>query len=201
MVSAIAALGLLVALVPAASAGQPIDIGTLTPVPAATYTCKASGGGGAICNAFTSDAYGPEETGIFCGPGADRFQVLDRGTRTIRSTRWYDKDSRLTTRMRQIDFSDVRFYNPVTGAAIYYHQRNTEIEHFTIPGDLGSAIDDNTGQFSINVPGYGNVAKEAGRVVFGPDGETLMQAGPNDYQDYLGGDTALMDDLCEVLGG
>jgi hypothetical protein len=196
----VAGIALAASLAPTASAGQPIDPQTLVPVPQDYYTCKDSGGG-AICTTEISQDYGPDETGIFCGTGADRFQVLDRGTRTIRATRWYDTQRRMTTRTRQISFSDVRFYNPLTGAAIYYHQRNTEIEKFTVPGDLDSAIDNNTGQFSINVPGYGSVVKEAGRVVFGPDGETLKQAGQADYQAYLGGDTALMNDLCHVLGG
>jgi hypothetical protein len=199
-ITIVAGIALATSLAPIASAGQPIDRATLTPVPADFYTCKATGGG-AICTTVVSREYGPDETGIFCGSGASAFQVLDRGTQIIRATRWYDTNGLLTTLKRQIDFDDPHFYNPLTGKAIYYHQRNMDNGVLAVPGDLSTISDDAHGQFSINVPGYGTVVKEAGHLIWSADGELLKQAGQSDYQEYLAGDTALMDDLCQVLGG
>ena len=170
----------------------------LNPAPPDFYSCSATGGG-TICRATTSQDYGPDPTGIFCGSGAGAFEVTDQATRTIAATRWYDRDGNLVRRLRQISFDDARFANPLNTLSVSYHQRNTDDEHFAVPGDFDSVTLYDHGVISVNLPGRGNTVSETGRLVFGPDGSLLSQAGQSEFSAYYGGDASVVDGLCAAL--
>jgi hypothetical protein len=196
----IAGLTLASAFAPAVIAAPPV-VQTLNPVPPDFYTCSPNGGG-TICRALTSDPYGPDPTGIFCGSGAGSFEVLDTATRVIRATRYYDADGNLTRRVRTFDFDGAHLSNPLTGAVLAYHQRNIDWNVLAVPGDLSTATTSGHGELSVTAPGYGQVLHGAGVVVIGPDGSLLHQGGRDDLSDYYTtGDVSIVADLCAALGG
>jgi hypothetical protein len=199
--SALAGLSLATALAPAVIAAPPPSP-TLNPEPPDIYTCQDNGGGSTICRAHTSQDYGPDPTGIFCGSGAGAFEVLDSATRVIDATRYYDRDGNIVRRRRVVDFINPHYSNPLTGALVPYTQRNPDWETFTVPGDLSSAIYYAHGMLQFTVPGMGTVLHESGTAVFVGDlgGELLHSGGPMELSDYYAGDTSLVADLCKALG-
>ena len=189
-------------LAPAVIAAPPAGP-TLNPEPPDFYTCRASGGGTTICRAHTSEDYGPDATGIFCGTGAGTFEVLDSGTRVVDATRYYNGEGNIVRRRRVVDFINPHFTNPLTGAVLPYKQRNPDWETFTVPGDLSSARYYAHGLLQFTVPGMGTVLHESGVAVFnqGLDGELIHSGGPTELSDYYAGDTSLVSDLCAALSG
>jgi hypothetical protein len=199
--SVLAGLSLATTLAPAVIAAPPPGP-ALNPQPPSIYTCQDSGGGATICRAHTSEDYGPDPTGVFCGSGAGAFEVLDSATRVIDATRYYDRDGNIVRRRRVVDFINPRYTNPLTGAVVPYTQRNPDWETFTVPGDLSSAIYYAHGMLQFTVPGMGTVLHESGTAVFVGDlgGELLHSGGPTELSDYYAGDTSLVADLCTALG-
>ncbi len=190
-------LALASVLGPAAVLAGPPATQALNPEPPDFYTCNPVGGG-TICRALTSDPYGPDATGIFCGAA----ELLDQGVRTIAATRYYDADGNLTRRVRIFDFNDTHLTNPATGATLYYHQHNTDWEDLIVPGDLSSAVLHGHGVMSITAPGYGSVLRGAGVTVVAPDGTLLHRGGLAEDADYYNtGDSSIVADLCAALGG
>jgi hypothetical protein len=186
-------------LVPAAFAGQPVTQ-TLTPPPPSFETCKAVGNG-TICSGTLTESYGPVETDLVCGSGTSAFHVYDMGTNTEHATRYYDRNGNLTRRVRHDDFTSSQFSNPLTGAAVPYHQHETTTDVLAVPGDFGTATTTHTGSLIFTVPHLGAVALEAGRVVEAPDGTIEFRAGPQNFLDYFGnGDTSALQELCSALG-
>ena len=149
-------LSLVTILAPAIVVAAPPATQALNPEPPDFYTCKPVGGG-TICRALTSDPYGPDATGIFCGG----VELLDQGTRMIAATRYYDADGNLTRRERVYDFDDTHLTNPLTGATVYYHQHNTDWEVLGVPGDLSSATLHGHGEMIVTVPGSGSCSTAA----------------------------------------
>ena len=198
LTSVLIGLSLATALAPAVIAAPP-TIPTLNPAAPDFYTCSPVGAG-TICRALTTDQYGPEPTGIFCGSRAQAFEVLDSATRVVKATRYYDADGNLVRRRRIVDFIDAHLTNPLTGAVLPYHQRNPDWETFTVPGDLSSAVYHAHGFIQFTVPGMGSVLHEAGVTVVSPDGEVLHEGGPRQFADYFAGDTSVVADLCAALG-
>jgi hypothetical protein len=176
-----------------------IDPSTLNPVPASFYTCRATGSG-AICNGHTVTPYEFEATGIFCGSGAGTVELLDSGIRDIQATRWYDTSLNLVRRQRMFLFRDAHLTNPATGQTLYYSQHNADNELLGVPGDLATATLHSSGHLTMTTPRFGTVILSAGHVVIGPDGDLEFQAGPSEFDDYLGGQADLADDLCAALG-
>ncbi len=198
---AVVPLGAILALgsVSAVAAGQPVS-GVLNPPPPSFYTCMAIGDG-TICRASTSDTYADEATGIMCGSGASQFEVIDSGTRNVEATRYYDRNGNLTLRARTFSFRGAHVSNPLTGASIYYKQRNVDRDELAVPGDFDSATTYGHGVVAMTVPGFGAVLLEAGRVVIGPSGNVESQSGRSDVADYFAGQTEIVANLCAVLGG
>jgi hypothetical protein len=195
----LAALGVL-ALVPAGLAGQPVTQ-TLNPPPPSYETCKAIGSG-TICEGTRPDAYGPVDTGIVCGTGAQAFDIFDQGAANTRATRYYDSDGNLTRRVRHDEYTFGQFSNPLLNASVSYTQTDTTTDVLAVPGDLGSATETNTGQ-NIYHPGGGGapVFLNAGKTVVAPDGTLDFRAGPQNFLDYfVDGDAAVIDQLCAALG-
>ena len=182
-------LSLATALTPAVIAAPP-GIPDLNPPPTDVYTCSPTGAG-AICRARFAEPYESEPTGITCGSGPSAFEVLDSGVRTIRATRWYDPDGNLTRRERILDF-DSFLSNSRTGAALDYHQHNTDWDVLAVPGDPASSTWSGHGSITVNVPGSGAVIKGAGVAKVAPDGTLIHWAGQ---------EKVVVDALCAALAG
>jgi hypothetical protein len=183
-----------------AAAGEPVDPATLNPPAPDVYTCSATGGG-TVCVAATSNPFELEPSGIWCGSGADAFEVLDSGGHEVRATRWHDGDGNLTRRLVIHRFPGTRFTNPRTGVTLDYHQHNTDWDVLAAPGDFASATFTGHGVLSMTVPGSGRVLLEAGVTRVGASGDIDFQAGPTDLSDYFDGDASAVDELCKALTG
>jgi hypothetical protein len=192
MTAAAAAVAVL-ALVPAAFAGQPVTQ-TLNPPPAPEWTCKAVGNG-TICTATASYSYGPEDTGIACSS----FEILDAATVTDRVTARYDANGNLVEVVKHETSDSAQFTNSVTGAALPYRS-NVTITN-TFPGE--NVLSVARGQMNFTASGFGAVALNAGRLVdlFDGNDNILFEAGPHSlFPDlYLYGDTSVVDRLCAAL--
>jgi hypothetical protein len=195
---AIAVLCLPLGVLPA-SAGAPDPGQALEPPPPDIYTCTAYGAG-TVCHAHRDEVYGPEPTGLWCdGPGGP-FEIWDQAGRVVDFTRWYDRDGLVVARLIINTFPNARLSNPLTGTQVAYIQRDRDIEHFAIPGDLASGTLASTGSITAVAPGFGAVLVERGRWVVSGD-EVLQATGRRDLNDAFAGDPAALDALCEVLAG
>jgi hypothetical protein len=192
----VAALAATLVIAAPVAAGQPV-VGQLNPEPPDFYTCSATGGG-TICRAQTSDAY-DVPSGIWCGTGADAFEVQDTAGHTVRATRWYDTDGNLVRRERVGDFPGAHLSNPSTGASVAYQQHNIDWDVLAVPGDLSSSTWSGHGVLSMTAPGYGRVILEAGVIKVAPGDNVEHQAGPSDLGDYFGGDATAVAKLCAAL--
>jgi hypothetical protein len=195
------------ALVFAASglAGQPVTQ-TLNPPPPSYEICKAAGDG-TICQGTTTFSEGPIDTAdeglpLVCGSGAGAFDAYDSFVDNSLARRIYDGNGDLVKRYRY-DTSDGRYSNPLTGASVPYKSTLTNVDILRVPGDLGSAIEQTTGEFIVRPASGGPVFMQVGRTVttFEPDFSLDFQAGPNDFFDYAFGDPSVLGPLCAALGG
>ena len=190
-------------LVPAAAfAGQPVTQ-TLTPPPPSFETCKATGTGTLCQGSRTEPGYSLVGTGLFCGTGANTFEILDSADAHIQhhAMRFYDANGNLTRRVFTDAFIAGRFTNPLTGATVRYTQHQVTTDVFAVPGDESTATRTVVGENNYVVPGMGAVLLNAGRVVYAPDFSVEFQAGPQGFNDYfINGNTAALDQLCAALG-
>jgi hypothetical protein len=185
-------------------AGQSVTQ-TLNPPPPSYEICKAVGEG-TICQGTTTFSEGPIDTAdeglpLVCGSGASAFDAYDSFVDNSLARRIYDGNGDLVKRYRY-DTSDGRYSNPLTGASVGYTSTLTNVDNLSVPGGLGSAIEQTTGQFIVK-PGHGSpVLMQVGRSVttFEPDFSLDFQAGPNDFFDYAFGDTSVLGPLCTTLG-
>jgi hypothetical protein len=181
-----------------AFAGQPVTR-TLNPPPPAWWTCMAAGNG-TTCTGTASYSYGPDDTGIACGSGADAFDILDSATVTDRLTARYDADGDLAEIVKHETYSSARFTNPLTGATLPYTSHVNTTNTFVGSGVLGVS----SGETNFTAPGLGAVALNAGRLIdfFNGDDSILFDAGPHSlFPDlYLYGDTSVVQRLCAALG-
>jgi hypothetical protein len=170
----------------------------LNPPPPPEYTCQ-TGGNGTICRADVPNNYGPVDTGIVCGSGANAFDIFDSATGDQQKTRYYDQNGNLTRRVIHETYSSGQFSNPLTGAAVPYTQHDTITDVFGVPGNLDTATETNVGE-NIFKPAQGApVFKYAGRFVTAPDGTIEFQAGQNDFFKLMAGDTSVLQKLCAAL--
>lgn len=194
----LAGAALTLAPVTTALAGQPVSQ-VLNPAPPDVYSCISTGIG-TICRAHTVDAYDLEPLGIVCGTGASAVELLDSGTHEVRALRFYDAEGNMTRRERVHRFTGLHVTNPLNGRTLDYQQHNTDWDVLSTPGDPSTTTFTGHGQMTITLPGHGVVFHEAGRVVFGPTGDLVAQAGPSDVSDYFGGDASVVGELCAALG-
>ena len=155
----------------------------------------------------TTFSYGPIDTAdegpaLVCGSGSGTFDVFDSATGTSLARRIYDANGNLVRRMRYDQVTDGQNSNPLTGAAVPYTSRLTNIDDLAVPGDLGSATLTTTGEFIVRPPHSAPVFKDVGRTVitFEPDFSLDFRAGPQDLFDYAFGDTSVLQPLCAALG-
>jgi hypothetical protein len=110
-----------------------------------------------------------------CGPS---LPITTSGTGEIRITTFADG--------RQIRHSDVDITLSAGGKTVTNRQNNTVYVDGTTRTIVGAA-------WTINVPGQGVLVLDAGRLVLGPGGEVLFEAGPHEL---FHGDVAA---LCAYL--
>jgi hypothetical protein len=185
-------------------AGQSVTQ-ALNPPPPSYEICKAVGDG-TICQGTTILTEGPIDTAdeglpLVCGSGAGAFNAYDSFIDNSLARRIYDGNGNLVKRYRY-DSSDGRFSNPPTGASVPYTSTFINVDNLRVPGDLGSAIEQTTGEMIVR-PAHGSpVFMQVGRTVttFEPDFSLDFQAGPNDFFDYAFGDTSVVGPLCTALG-
>ena len=171
---------------------------SLNPPPPSFETCKTVGNG-TICQGNRTFSYGPDDTGIVCGSGANAFDIYDSGTNNQNASRSYDQNGNLTRRVIHETYSSGQFSNPLTSAVVPYTQHDTITDVLAVPGDLGSATETNVGE-NIFKPAQGApVFKYAGRFVTAPDGTIEFQAGQNDFFKLMAGDTSVLQNLCAAL--
>jgi hypothetical protein len=180
-----------------ALAGAPAEV-PLNPEPPDYYSCTTNGAG-TYCAGQTSEAYGPEPTGIVCASGSGAFEVLDRAVRNVAAERWYDHDGNLVKRRRIFTFDNASFSSP-SGAVVPYSQRDVDTDVFTVPGDPTIGTTYSTSSLRATVAGLGAVVVEKGRAVWGVEGYLDKLAGRHDLFDYFNGDPAALDRLCAALG-
>jgi hypothetical protein len=179
-------------------AGQAIDVNTLNPVPPADYTCTGTGGG-AICRVSrTEDLSGPSV--FLCGDAASPIELIavdaiDR----LELTRIYDADLNLFTRTVHEHFS-VSFLNPVTGLSVESTQISEVTSTFTTPGDLDSGTFAQRGVVKFFAPGAGVLLIDVGRAVLTVDGSLVTESGRHQLDRYFGGDTSVLEGVCEAVG-
>jgi hypothetical protein len=180
-----------------AAFAAPLPISTLTPPPPSFETCRPAGQQ-TICEGALTGTYGPDDNGFSCGSGAGAFEVFDQGTFREHAVRYYDQNGNLTRRFVQfLDFG--AWSNQLTGSTLAYTQSNNITDVLAVPGDLGSAAETTTGEVNFTVPGAGTILLDAGRYVFGADGDLEFQAGPHGILDFFYGDASAFDAMCAAL--
>ncbi len=172
----------------------------LNPPPPPFLTCKAVGNG-TICQGSRIVSYGPDDTGIVCGSGANAFDVFDSGTFDQRAIRYYDQDGNLTRRVIYENYSSGQFSNPLTGAVVPYTQHNKLSDVLAVPSDFTTSTQTITGENIFQAGTGAPVLVNAGRQVFNFDESVLISsAGRNAFiAAFFEGDTAAFDDLCAAL--
>jgi len=178
------------ALAPAASAAD------LNPPPPDFYTCKATGAH-TICRATVRFHEDPSVTDVAC-PG---FAITDQGDVMQRFTRRYDADGNFVKRIRHETWTNAFWSNPLNGNTVPYTQRTIVVDRATVPGDLDSIVETQTGQSTFTDPvTHGKVMKQAGRTVTAPDGTLLSESGQQWTVDlFVLGDSSVLDGVCAAL--
>ena len=194
-------LGLLalVMLVPMSVAASPPS--TLNQGRPESFTCQ-SVGGGTICQYSHGETYGPLDTGLVCGSGADAFDIFDQAVLTESGTVWFDRNGDLTKATDRDVYSFGQWSNPNTGATVSYTQTGVETDMLAVPGDFTSATVTITGQNVYRAGAGKPVLLSAGRQVFNFDGsELISNHGPNAFvAAFYEGDPHAFDRICAALG-
>ena len=181
----------------AAFAGQPVTQ-TLNPEPAPFLICKAVGGG-TICQGERTEVRAPSDTEIVCESDSGSFSIFDQGIVDQAVIRYYDGDGNLTRRVIHETWTSAQFSNPDTGATVPYVQHGTFTDILSTPGDFATSTQTTTGNNVFTVPHMGAVFLNAGKTVYGPDGDLEFRAGPQNFLD-LDSDPSVIDELCAALG-
>jgi hypothetical protein len=178
---------------------HPAAAQTLNPPPPSFETCKTVGNG-TICQGNRTFSYGPDDTGIVCGSGANAFDIYDSATNNQDASRSYDQNGNLTRRVIHENYTFGQFSNPLTGAVVPYTQHDTITDVLAVPGNLSTATETNVGE-NIFKPAQGApVFEYAGRFVVAPDGTIEFRAGQNDFfAVFVDGNTSVLQPLCAAL--
>jgi hypothetical protein len=186
---------------PAAASAAPPSLPDLNPPPPAFYTCKPLGAG-TICTGKQEEIKDAElQPELVCGTGAGAFNIYDNGHVYDRFTRRYDADANLVERVKHEVWLNAFWSNPLTGKTVPYTQRSTTTDRFTVPGDLGSAVETQVGENIYTDPvTHQKVLRGVGRTVFSPDGDLLASSGQQWVIDmFVFGDPSVLDGVCAAL--
>ena len=181
----------------AASAAPPTSP-ALTPPPPSFETCKATGSG-TICSGTRTEVYGPVDTGLVCGSGAEAFSVFDEGTHLQLARRFYDENGNWLRRQLFDTFKDAQWSNPLNGKTAPYTQRNNETFVLATPGVESTGTSTVTGELVMKSGNGAPVLFQTGRQVHSPSGDLLSSAGRADITAFEQGDSHAFDLLCEAL--
>jgi len=183
----------------AAVAGQPVAQ-TLNPPAPEFYDCIAVGGG-TICHGSRVFENPAAPTDVFCGSGADMFEVYDQGIVHQLASRYYDRDGNLTKRVVQERWTDAQWSNPLSGEVVPYIQTNTSTDVLAIPGDFASSTLTNRGQNIYWASDGGKpIMLSVGRAIFGPGDELIGFSGHQwAVSAFYLGDPSVLDDVCSAL--
>ena len=129
-----------------------------------------------ICNFSQVEAYGPLDTGIVCGSGADAFDIFDQGVDSETQTFSFDEDDNLTKFTDHDVYSFGQWSNPATGAIVPYTQHNLGTVVFPVPGDFTSGTSTVAGENIYRVGAGQFVLQAVGRQVFNWDGSELLSS-------------------------
>ena len=183
----------------AAASAAPPTSQPLTPPPPSFETCKATGSG-TICSGTRTETYGPDDTGIVCGSGADAFSVFDQGTFLQSARRFYDENGNWLRRELFDTFKDAQWSNPLNGRTAPYTQRNNDTFVLATPGDESTGTDTITGELIMKSGSGAPILFQTGRDVHSPTGDLLSMAGRQDLTAFFEqGDEHALDLLCAAL--
>ena len=183
----------------AAASAAPPTSPPLTPPPPSFETCNATGSG-TICSGSRTEIYGPVDSGIVCGSGADAFSVFDQGTHLQSARRFYDENGNWLRRQLYDTYNDAQWSNPLSGKTAPYTQRNNETFVLATPGDASTGTDTVTGEIIMRAGNGSPVLFATGRQVHGPAGALEFTAGRNDLTAFFEqGDVHALDLLCAAL--
>ena len=191
------------AVVTAASTlAAPPTLPTLNTPPSipAWLTCKATGGG-AICSGTTVLSFdGP--SGLFCGTTANPIELLMvDGHTNVSLIRFYDADGNFFRRHRG-EQTEATVLDPVTGLTVLTTQIAEFSSSFGIPGDFDTQTVTQRGVVKFYLPGAGVLFIDVGRAVFAEDPSFFLysESGQHPFDQYFGGDTSVLEQVCEALG-
>ena len=189
------------AVVTAASTlAAPPTLPTLNMPPSipAWLTCKATGEG-AICSGTTVlSSDGP--SGLFCGTTANPIELLlVDGHTNVSLIRFYDADGNFFRRHRG-EQTEATILNPVTGLTVLTTQIAEFSSSFGTPGDFDTATNTQRGVVKFYLPGAGVLLIDVGRAVIRDDETLVAESGQHQLDQYFGGDTSVLEPLCEALG-
>jgi hypothetical protein len=187
------------ALVPAASQARP-SLGDLNPPPPDDYTCKPVGAG-TICTVDRTGSKVAElQPELVCGSGESAFNIYDNGDVYSHFTRRYDAGNNLVKRVNHEVWLNAFWSNPLTGNTVPYTQRQNTTDVFTVPGDLDSAVETQTGENIYTNPiTHKKVMFGVGRTVFGADGLESYSGQQWSIDLFFNGDTSALDGVCAAL--
>jgi hypothetical protein len=195
-------VGLILGPIPAQAADRSVDPSTLTPAPPDFFNATCDRAGSNIrCGLSFTDPESPvqEPTGIVCGSGPDRFEVLDTWTRFVVGTRVYSSDGLLLQRHFK-DHFEGHFTNSVTGATADYVQATTYLHDLAVPGDVATGDERQSTHLRL-VTAHGSTVLESGHLVLRHEDDAVVFAsGIHAFEAYFdsGGSTALQA-LCDAL--
>src|SRR6185369_9385600 len=118
-----------------AFAREPVDPSTLNPPPPPEFNpvCKSTGNG-TICTVTFSDPPSAGGSGIMCGSGVNMYEVFQFQNRSVKGTRYYDRNGNLTRRhFHEVVTGTVT--NPLTHTALSYKGKGNTLHDLSNPGD------------------------------------------------------------------
>jgi hypothetical protein len=182
------------------SSDHSVDPSTLNPPPPPQFNpvCEKVGGG-TICTVQFSDPPFAGGSGVFCGSGADSYEVFQFQNRSVTGHRYYDQNGNLTRRhFHEVDTGT--FSNPINHKALSFSQVGTTLHDLAIPGDITSGTQVFTGSFRLYLSQGGSVLLATGRSVSNGTGDLIRESGQHPFTEYFFfGDTAAIQPVCDAL--
>ena len=157
---------LMLATVPAANAGTPVDPDTLTPPPPPGATCEAVGPTKVICHtAISFPAFGDPLFDITCGT------IYQTGTDDRVGIRWYE-NGLITRRFFRGELDGTWSLTPdASGPSISITGNWNATAVWTVPGDDDTVVQTERGlEFHATSPGLGGSLLLAGQIEDGNSG-------------------------------
>ena len=88
----------------------------------------------------------------------------------------------------------------MTGLTVLTTQIAEFSSSFGTPGDFDTATNTQRGVVKFYLPGAGVLLIDVGRAVIRDDETLVAESGQHQLDQYFGGDTSVLEPLCEALG-